>query len=334
MSILLVVQAGHDETTGNESQLLPFGNSTVFGTLLDRVAGFEDGPVVAAISDLPADDALEELANEREIPVVRAPSDDLLARFVEVIADYPAEHLVRISASSPLIDRHLVTAMVEAHTSSGADYTSNTLLRTHPQGLDVEVIRSDALLDAAEQAESAEERAGVTTFVQRRPANYKLQAVLAPGDYEDHAWSANADSVDRITQLIQKSGGSFDRSWDNLLAYDRPQTPDSPVRLRVARENVLEHLPELTDTIGFPPDPFPIGDPSRRSWGVWVDDQLIGAIVVSVQNGWGTLAGAFRPGIDGDLAPQALAALDERLLADGQLIALTIDGSTIRNYRN
>ncbi|NNC81297.1 MAG: hypothetical protein HKN94_14235 [Acidimicrobiales bacterium] len=334
MSILLVVQAGHDETTGNESQLLQFGNSTVFGTILDRVAGFEDGPVVVAISDLPADDQLEEIANEREIPVVRAPSDDLLARFVEVIADYPAEHLVRVTTSSPLIDRHLISSIVDAHTTSGADYTSNTLLRTHPAGLDVEVIRSDALLDAAEQAESADERAGVTTFVQRRPADYKLQAVLAPGDYEDHAWSGDEESLERITQLIQKSGGSFDRAWDNLLAYDRPQIPDSAVRLRVARNNVLEHLDELTDTIGFPPDPFPIGDPTRRSWGVWAGDELIGAIVVSVQNGWGTLAGKFRPGIDGDLAPQALAAVDERLLADEQVIALTIDGSAIRNYRS
>ncbi len=67
---------------------------------------------------------------------------------------------------------------------------------------------------------------------------------------------------------------------------------------------------------------------------MWHDEQLIGAVTVSVQNGWGTLAGRFRPDLPGEMADQAMIALDERLLADDQVIALTIDGSAIRTYRD
>ena len=335
MSILLVVQAGHDGTERNERQLTPFGGSTVLDTALARLRGFADGPLVLAISDLPPDDALEDLARQRDAAAVRGPSDDMLARFVEVIADYPAEHLVRVTAESPLIDHHVVSEVVREHLDSGADYTSNTLLRTYPAGLDVEVIRSDALLDAAEQATAPAERSGVTTFVCRRPAEYRLHAAIASGDYEDHDWRiVDEESLERITGLLGKSGGDLARSWDALLPYDRPIAPSGPVRLRVARANVEASLPSFTETIGYPPDPFPIGDATRRSWGVWSDEELIGAIVVAVQNGWGTLTGRFLPRLSPTIAQQALAALDERLLADDQTIALTIDGSRIRTYQH
>ncbi len=335
MSILLVVQAGHDGTERNERQLTPFGASTVLDTALPRLSGFSEGPVVLAISDLPPDDALEDIARSREAAVVRGPSDDMLARFVEVIADYPAEHLVRVVPESPFIDHHLVNEVVRAHLESGADYSSNTLLRTYPSGLDVEVIRSDALLDAAEQAGVASERSRVSTFVSRRPAEYKLNAVIASGDYEDHDWRAgDAESLERLSTLLAKSGADLSRSWDSLLSYDRPITPDAPVRLRVARANVEASLPAFTETIGYPPEPFPFGDASRRSWGVWAGEELIGAVVVSIQNGWGTLAGRFVPGLSSTVAKQTLAAVDDRLLADDQTIALTIDGSRIRTYRD
>ena len=335
MSILLVVQAGHDGTGRRDRQLTSFDGRTVLDVALQRLAGFTDGPLIVAVSDLPGDQQVEEIARNNDAATVRGPSDDMLARFVEVIADYPAEHLVRVTADSPFIDRHLVSDVVAHHVATGADYTSNTLLRTHPTGLDVEVIRSDALLDAAEQASSPTERAGVTTFVQRRPANYNLQAVLAPGDYEDHDWSVtDANSMARLTAILNSAGGDAMTPWSDLVAHDKPVMNTEPLRLRVARDNIETSIGSLTENIGHMPEPLPLTDAARRTWGVWAQDALVGALTVSVQNGWGTLAGRFAADLHGDLANAALAAVDERLLADDQVLALTIDGSRIRQYRD
>jgi len=243
--------------------------------------------------------------------------------------------MVRVMADSPFVDRHLVNEIVRQHLESDADYTSNTLLRTFPRGLEIEAIRSDALLDAAEQATTADERRGVTTFVTRRPANYVLNALLAPGDYEDHDWrSLDAASITHLTDLINSSGGDLTKPWSDYLPFDKPNSAPATIRLRVARDNVAAALPSLTDLIGHPPDPFPIGDASRRSWGVWSNDTLIGAVTVSVQNGWGTLAGQFTPNLAPALAQDTLRAVDRHLQADDQVIALTIDGSRIREYRS
>ena len=335
MSILLVVQAGHDGTDRRERQLTPFAGRTMLDMALQRLSGFTEGPLIVAISDLPIDQEVEEIARANDAATVRGPSDDMLARFVEVIADYPAEHLVRVTADSPFIDHHIVSEIVATHVASGADYTSNTLLRTYPKGLDVEVIRSDSLLDAAEQATADAERNGVTTFVQRRPANYKLQAVLAAGDYEDHDWTADgAESLAHLQSVLNSAGGNATTAWSDLLAHDKPAKRAAPITLRVARDNIPASIPSFTHGLGHLPDPLPIGDASRRTWGVWSQDSLIGAITVSVQNGWGTLAGQFTPGLSSDLAHEALHAVDDRLLADEQVLALTVDGSRIREYRS
>ena len=333
MSVLLVVQAGQVGSKLRDSQLLPFGDGTVLSTALARLEPFGESSTVVAISDLPEDGEIDAIAQAAGAVTVRGPSDNMLARFVEVIADHPAEHLVRVTANSPLIDHNIVTEVVEAHLQSGADYTSNNLLRTHPQGLDVEVVRSDSLLDAAEQA-SDSERAGVTTFVQRRPASYQLHAAMAHEDLEDHDWRVHDnDSMNAVQALVDASGDGLSASWNEYVAHSSV-APDPPIRLRVARENVAASVNALKDAVGNPPEPLPIGDPSRRSWGVWVEPGLIGAITVSIQNGWGTLAANFVENLDEALAAQVLQLVDERLLADDQVLALTIDGSRIRPYRD
>jgi len=90
----------------------------------------------------------------------------------------------------------------------------------------------------------------------------------------------------------------------------------------------------MTELIGHMPEPLPLTDAARRTWSVWSQDSLVGALTVSVQNGWGTLAGRFAADLPGEFADAALAAVDERLLADDQVLALTIDGSRIRQYRD
>ncbi len=334
MSILLVVEAAKAGTDRRQNHLLPFGDGTVLSTALTRLAPYGEGPVVVAISDLADDQEIEEIATANGASAVKGPSEDMLGRFVEVIADYPAEHLVRVTVDSPLVDHHLVADVVDAHLRSGADYTTNSLLRTHPTGLEVEVIRSDALLDAAEQATTPEERAGVTTFVKRRPASYKLHAALASGDFEDHDWRIHdTTSQSAMMALVTSAGGDYSAPWHSYVEHSPLPEDAPPIRLRVARENVAASVSALTDTIGNLPDPLPIGDPSRRSWGVWVAPGLIGAITVSIQNGWGTLAANFVESLDEALAEQILHLVDDRLMADDQVLALTIDGSRIRPYR-
>ena len=83
----------------------------------------------------PAVDAVEDLARGNGVAVVRGPEDDVLARFIRALDAYPADHVVRLTADCPLTDPAVVATAIEIHLYGKHDYTSNTLVRTFPDGL-------------------------------------------------------------------------------------------------------------------------------------------------------------------------------------------------------
>lgn len=135
--------------------------------------------LVVATSIEPSDDPLEAYVQSLGVQVFRGPLDDVLERFRATLARHPeAKTVVRLTADCPLADPELIDQVIEHHHAAGADYTSNTLgTRTYPHGLDIEVIKAEALIDAAGRARDAYEREHVTPFIYRRPATYRLAGV-------------------------------------------------------------------------------------------------------------------------------------------------------------
>ncbi len=73
--------------------------------ILQRALRVRPGlPVVLATTELARDDVLAEVAGKCGVPVVRGSEDDVLGRFLLVLADYPAEWVIRICGDSPLFD--------------------------------------------------------------------------------------------------------------------------------------------------------------------------------------------------------------------------------------
>lgn len=78
-------------------------------------------------------------------------------------------HIVRITCDNPLIDPKVIDAVVAAHIKSGADYTSNTINPTFPDGMDVEVFTFEALERAWKEAKLPSEREHVTSYIRKNP---------------------------------------------------------------------------------------------------------------------------------------------------------------------
>lgn len=81
--------------------------------------------------------------------------------------------------------------MISAHLDGGADYTANTLQRTYPRGLDVEVFRADALRAVDGSAVAADEREHVTLGIYRRPELFRLRSVTQPIDRSELRWTVD-----------------------------------------------------------------------------------------------------------------------------------------------
>lgn len=157
-----------------------------------RQARLLDGLVVATSTDASDDPLVEVLSSLPDpVPVVRGSLDDVLDRFVAVIEEYQPAVVVRLTADCPLASPQVVDTVIAAYMESDADYVSNTMKPTYPDGLDVEVVDASVLLDVARIATDPPEREHVTLGVYRRPEQYKIANVVGPQDLSDLRWTVD-----------------------------------------------------------------------------------------------------------------------------------------------
>ena len=174
--------------------------------------------IVVATSTDRSDDSLAAVLTLHGVPVHRGPLDDVLARYDGALQAFgPAEVLVRLTGDCPLADPELIDATIALLTDNGLDYAANTpARRTYPKGLDVEVMRAEALLRAAREAVDPYEREHVTPFLYRHPETFREDFISQDIDEGEVRWT-----VDRPDDL------DFVRAvYDGLYAADPAFTSD------------------------------------------------------------------------------------------------------------
>ncbi|MCU1358525.1 MAG: spore coat protein [Acidimicrobiales bacterium] len=254
-SVVVVVQARMGSSRLPGKVAMPFGPRPMLGFQLARLAplgaqladrGIGLRALVVATSDLDRDDPVADIARDAGVEVHRGSEADVLDRVASVLDHHRADHLVRLTADCPWTDPELVALIAAAHVDGGADYTSNTLLRTWPDGLDVEAITADALMDARQAAAQGPEREHVTPHFQRHPDRFALAQVVQASPLGDLRWTV--DTADDLAVLaepaVQPEAASA--SWQDL----RTLLPGGPHR---EGDLVLHPVTPASATSDLPP---------------------------------------------------------------------------------
>jgi spore coat polysaccharide biosynthesis protein SpsF len=185
--IVAVVQARVSSSRLPGKVLLPILGRPMLAVQLERITrARRPDRIVVATSTEPADDAVAAVADAAGVETYRGPLDDVLARVHG--ASIGADHAVRLTADCPLTDPAMIDRVVDAHLETGADFTSNAWVRTFPDGLDVEVMRTSALALAHFEARLPSEREHVTSFLDQNPERFRLHAVTGAPDLSNLRW--------------------------------------------------------------------------------------------------------------------------------------------------
>src|ERR1700754_3767220 len=164
------------------------------------------GDLVAATSVGTEDDVVAACAERLGCLAHRGPLNDVLGRYAGALeAHGPADHVVRVTADCPLTDWRGVGAVIERHLASGADYTSNTVERTYPKGLDVEIVRAPRLLEAAREAQDPYEREHVTPFFYFRPERFRIDQVTQAADQNLLRWTVDTPADFVFTEAVYRA---------------------------------------------------------------------------------------------------------------------------------
>jgi spore coat polysaccharide biosynthesis protein SpsF len=170
---------------------------------LRRAGSFDQ--LVVATSDHGDDDAVETLCREIGVACFRGSLDDVLARFHFCAVEWEPEHVVRLTGDCPLSDPAVIDQVVRFHLDGGYDYTSNIEPPTWPDGLDVEIMRYAALIDAHAEAELPSEREHVTLFIRNRPERYRIGNLEREPDLSAHRLTVDEpEDMVKICRIFER----------------------------------------------------------------------------------------------------------------------------------
>jgi spore coat polysaccharide biosynthesis protein SpsF len=170
--------------------------------------------LIVATSTEPSDDPIAALCRPEGIECFRGSLEDVLDRYYCAALPFRPDHVVRLTADCPLADPALIDRVIAFHLEGGYDFTSNSLVRTFPAGLDVSVFRHALLEEAWCKARLPAEREHVTVYMKAHPERYRLGDFRDGEDRSGLRWTvdepADLDFVTAVYERLYPANPRFD----------------------------------------------------------------------------------------------------------------------------
>ncbi len=206
MNILAMVQARVSSSRLPGKVLMPILGTPMLLQQIKRLKASQliDHLVVVTSTDV-SDDPLVELMENADIAYFRGSLDNVLDRFYQAALLYRPKHVVRVTGDCPVIDPFIVDDVIGVHLKDGNDYTTNALVPSFPDGLDVEIMTFDALHKAWEKSRLPSEKEHVTYFIQKHPDLFLLKNVVSKKDLSFLRWTVDEpEDFDLISEFYKE----------------------------------------------------------------------------------------------------------------------------------
>lgn len=222
MKIAAIIQARMGSRRLPNKVLLKLGGITVIEHVVRRVLHAKTiKDVIVATTVKKEDLAIVRLLSSKGVSVYSGSENDVLDRYYHAARLFNVEHVVRITADCPLIDPKVIDKVVQKYLKTKADYCSNTLDETFPDGQDVEVFSYKVLARAWKNARLISEREHVTSYIKKHPKMSKLVSFINAENIGGKRWTLDEKEdyifLKKIFKNLYKRNFFF--GMEEILAY-------------------------------------------------------------------------------------------------------------------
>lgn len=222
--VLAILQARMSSSRLPGKVLKPILDKPILAYQIERIKQSKKiDKIVLATSIGIEDNPLENLANSLNIDCFRGDLNNVLKRFYDCATLYNADIVVRLTGDCPVIDPQIIDEVVSLHIISNSDYTSNTLYRTFPDGLDVEVLNFKTLEKTYQNAVEKEDLEHVTKYIYTNKDKFKLSNYKNDIDYSYIRWTLdNIDDFYFFKHFYEIKKDSF-FNWKEILSFTKDE---------------------------------------------------------------------------------------------------------------
>lgn len=235
MKTLAVVQARMGSSRLPGKVMKKIAGVPAIELLLRRLsqASLLDG-IVLATSQNPEDDFLSEFVEGLGYSCIRGHEHDVLSRYITAAQEKNAQNLVRITGDCPLVDGRLVDQVVKKFHEGSYDYYSNVGPPTFPDGLDVEVFSTAALIRSSELINTAEQREHVTQSL-RDSGRFRVGSLCLSDDYSNLRWTLDeAPDLTVLRKIFNHFSPDIFFDWEQVkeLVTSQPEKFDDNSKIQ------------------------------------------------------------------------------------------------------
>lgn len=175
MNTQVIIEARMTSSRLPGKVMLPICGKPELELLVERLrqSALLDGVVIATTTN-GTDDVLEELAARLGVDCFRGSEDDVLERVLKAAQATGTEVIVEVTGDCPLVDPEILDGLLAIYRRGEHDYVSNTLRRTYPRGLDVQVFSTATLADVARRTDDPVDHEHVSLYIYEHPELYRL----------------------------------------------------------------------------------------------------------------------------------------------------------------
>lgn len=180
-------------------------NLTVLEFLINQINSCKKiNKTIIATTKLKKDDVIEKFCKKAKIEIFRGDENDVLDRYYSCAIENNFDIIIRITSDCPLIDPKIIDKMIIIFKKTKIDYFSNTLEKSFPKGMDVEIFTIDALKKSWLEAKLNSDREHVTKFIRRRRKFKKMSFKNSQDDSKVRITVDYIQDVYMLRELIKK----------------------------------------------------------------------------------------------------------------------------------
>lgn len=205
MKVAIFVQARMGSSRLPGKVLMPILEKPMLKFQIDRLKKVKLAhQLVVLTTDLKLDDPIVAFCQQENVLCYRGSEEDVLDRYYQAALYYKANVIVRVTADCPLIDPAVIDQVIDLFLKNqpDCDYASNTLIRSFPRGLDVEVMSFDALKHAFLKGSLTPEREHVTYYIYKHPEKFRLKNLELQPHQDSHRWTVDTPEDFQLVQMI------------------------------------------------------------------------------------------------------------------------------------
>ena len=139
----------------------------------------EISSICIATSTNPADNEIVKLAQEIGVLVFRGQEDNLLSRVTSAAVLHKFEVVATLTGDCPLLDPFLLDQMIRIFRINDCQFLTNCHLRSYPDGMDIQIVETSALIKANKSTLDPLEQEHTTLHIRRNPQVFKTIHIAA-----------------------------------------------------------------------------------------------------------------------------------------------------------